>query len=120
MKFLVSVLLIALLSFSAGLYFPWWTIAIASFVVTALIKQSHVMSLITGFLSIFLLWSVTAFIISYNNDDILAHKVSQIIIKMDNPLMLVLMTGLLGGLIAGLAALAGSFLTKHRQVTVNS
>ena len=120
MKFLVSVFLIAMLSFAAGLYFPWWTIAIAAFLVTALIKQSHLLSFVTGFVSIFLLWSVVAFIISYNNDDILAHTLSQIIIKMDNPLLLVLITGLLGGVVAGLAALAGSFVRKRKRVTAEN
>lgn len=109
MKFIVSVLLIAMLSFAFSLYFPWWTIAIAAFIVTALIRQSPGISLLTGFLAVFLLWSITAFIISYNNEDILAHKISQLIIQMDNPLLLVLATGLIGGVVGGLAALAGSF-----------
>jgi hypothetical protein len=113
MKFFVSLLLIAMLSFAACLFLPWWAIAIAAFLVTALIRQSPVYAFLAGFLSIFLLWSIMALLISYNNDDILAHKVSQLIIQMDNPLLLVLVTGLLGGIVAGLAALAGSFVRKR-------
>ena len=115
MKFFVSLLLIALLSFAACLFLPWWAIAIAAFLVTALIRQAPVYAFLAGFLSIFLLWSIMAFIISYNNDDILAHKVSQLIIQVDNPLLLVLVTGLLGGIVAGLAALAGSFIRKRND-----
>ena len=113
MKFFVSLLLIAMLSFAACLFLPWWAIAIAAFLVTALIRQAPVYAFLAGFLSIFLLWSVMALIISYNNDDILAHKVSQLIIQVDNPLLLVLVTGLLGGIVAGLAALAGSFVRSR-------
>src|SRR5688500_10737239 len=115
MKFFVSLLLIALLSFAACLFLPWWAIAIAAFLVTALIRQAPVYAFLAGFLSIFLLWSIMAFIISYSNDDILAHKVSQLIIQVDNPLLLVLVTGLLGGIVAGLAALAGSFIRKRND-----
>ena len=112
MKFIVSVLLIALLSFSACLYFPWWTIAIAAFIVTAFIQQAPFSAFLSGFCSVFLLWAILAFIISFNNEDILAHKVSQLILQMDNPPLLILVTGLLGGVIAGLAGLAGSFVRK--------
>ena len=113
MKFFVSLLLIAMLSFAACLFLPWWAIAIAAFVVTALIQQPPVYAFLAGFISIFLFWSAMAFIISYNNDDILAHKVSQLIIQMDNPLLLILVTGLLGGIVAGVAGLAGSFVRKR-------
>ena len=56
MKFFVSLLLTALLSFAAGLYLPWWSIAIAAFIVAALIPQSAVKSFLTGFTALFLLW----------------------------------------------------------------
>jgi hypothetical protein len=115
MKFLVSVFLIALLSFAASLYLPWWSVAIAAFLVIALIHQSPLPAFFAGFLSVFLLWSILAFIISYRNDDILAGKVSQLIIRMDNPLLLVLITGLIGGITAGLAALSASFIRKPQE-----
>src|SRR5687768_17244418 len=112
MKFFVSILLIALLSFAACLYLPWWSVAIAAFLVIALIHQSPLPAFFAGFISVFLLWSILAFLISYRNDDILAHKVSQLILQMDNPPLLVLATGLIGGITGGLAALAASFIRK--------
>jgi hypothetical protein len=115
MKFFVSVLLIAVLSFAACLYLPWWSVAIAAFLVIALIHQSPLPAFFAGFIAVFLLWSILAFIISYRNDDILAHKVSQLIITVDNPLLLVLITGLIGGITGGLAALAASFIRKPQE-----
>ena len=53
-----------------------------------------------------------ALYISSKNDDILAHKISLIILKTDSPFSLVLLTGLIGALVAGFAALAGSFLRR--------
>jgi hypothetical protein len=115
MKFIVSILLIAILSFAACLYLPWWSIAIAAFLVTALIPQSPGTSFLTGFLALFLLWGILSFWISSGNEHILAHKVSLIILNIDNPYLLMIAAALTGGVVAGFAALAASFLRKKKS-----
>jgi hypothetical protein len=114
MKFLISLLLTAILSFAACLYFPWWSIAIVAFLVAAIIPQKAGKAFITGFLALFLLWGGLSFWISNNNEHLLAHKVSVLILKMDNPYVLILATALIGALVAGFAALSGSFLRKSK------
>lgn len=115
MKFIVSVLLIMALSFAACLYLPWWIIAVVAFIVAVAIPQRPMKSFVTGFFALLLLWSGLSFWISNNNDHILAHKVSLLIMKMDNPWLLILITGLVGGLVAGLAAISGSYLRSRRR-----
>ncbi len=112
MKFIVSILLIALLSVTACLYLPWWSIAIVSFIVAAAIPQKPWRSFLTGFIALFLLWVSLSWFISSNNNHLLAHRVSLIIIKTDSPLFLILITALIGSLVAGFAALAGSFVRR--------
>ena len=51
---------------------------------------------------------------SNNNEHILAHKVSLLILKMDNPYLLILATAVIGALVAGFAALSGSYLRKRK------
>ena len=114
MKLLVAIILTALLSFIGGLYLPWWSIAIAACLVAALIPQRPGKAFVTAFIALFVLWGGLSFWISNNNDQILAHKVSQVIIKMDNPVLLVLATALIGALVAGFAALTGSYLRKSK------
>jgi len=109
MKLITSIFLIALLSFTTCLYFPWWSIAIVAFAVTALLRQAPLPAFITGFTSLFLLWGILSFWISKNNHNILAHKVSVLILKTDNPFLLVFATALIGALVAGFAALAGAY-----------
>ncbi len=116
MKFLVSVLLIAIVAFVACLYLPWWSIAFVAFLVITLIPQKPLQAFMAGFVAIFTLWSVMAFIISYKNDHILVHKISMIILKINSPLALMLLTGLIGALVAGFAALAGSYVRKGREI----
>ena len=113
MKFFISLVLIALLSMAACLYFPWWVIAIVAFIVATLIPQKPVWSFLAGFTALFLLWGLLAFYLSSNNNHILAHKMSQVVLKKDSPLLLLLATAIIGALVAGFAALAGSYVRRR-------
>ncbi|MEO8962102.1 MAG: hypothetical protein ABI325_09485 [Ginsengibacter sp.] len=110
MKFAASTLLILLFSFLACLYFPWWSIAVIAFVVSLLIPQKPGVAFFSGFAALFLLWGILSFWISTNNEHILAHRVSLLILKTDSPFLLILITALIGALVGGLAALTGSFI----------
>ena len=114
MKFTISLIITAILSFAACLYLPWWSIAIAAFIVAALIPQKPTRAFLTAFLALLLLWGGLSFWISNNNDHLLAHKVSLLFLKMDNPYLLILATAIIGALVAGFAALSGSYLRRSK------
>jgi hypothetical protein len=115
MKFIISILLIALLSFAAGLYLPWWSLALVAFVVAALIHQRAGKAFLSGFLGLFLLWGILAFVIDQNNDHLLSTKISELLGLGGNWFVLILITGIISGLVAGLAAMAGSFIRTSRN-----
>ena len=108
MKFLVSVLITMSLSFGTCLYFPWWSIALVSFIVSVFIPQKAWVSFIAGFISLFFLWYIMSFLISAGNENILAHRISLLILKSDSPYYLILLTAFIGGIVAGMAALSGA------------
>ncbi len=112
MKFIISLLLTALLSFAACLYLPWWVIAPVAFLVAAVTGLVPGRAFLAGFLAIFLLWATLSFKMSAANDHILAHKVAQLLFKTDSPYLLIAITAFIGGLVAGFAALAGAFTRK--------
>ena len=112
MKFTISLILTMLLSAAICLYFPWWTIAIVAFLVAVVIPQKAGWAFLAAFTALTLLWGGLSFYISSNNNHILVHKVSMIILKMDNPLVLFTATAMIGGLVAGFAAMSGSYLRK--------
>jgi hypothetical protein len=107
MKFIVSIVVTALLAFSMGLILPWWSVAIAGLISGALIPQKLLLALLSSFLAVFLLWGIMALYISISNDHILAHRISILVLKKDNPILLVVFTGLLGGITAGISSLTG-------------
>ena len=114
MKFLVATLLIALLSFLCGLYLPWWAFAVAALAISAFIPQKPGMAFLSGFLALFLLWGLLALGIDLPNKSILSSRIAQVLPLGGSSLLLILVTGFIGALVGGMAALTGSFLQKMR------
>jgi hypothetical protein len=75
-----------------------------SFIVAAIIPQTPFMSFFSGFLALFLSYWISA-----NNNHILAHRVSLLILKTDSPFLLIISSALIGALVAGFAALTASY-----------
>ena len=110
MKFLTATILTAILAFISGLFLPWWGIAITSLLVAVLVHQKAGKAFLSGLLGVFLLWVGLAWWIDMKNNGILSKKIATILPLGGNTILLILVTGLIGGLIAGFAAISGSFL----------
>ena len=115
MKFAVTTLLIALLSFLSGLYLPWWCFALAAAGISALIPQRPLWAFLAGFLALFLLWGGLAWGIDAANNNILSAKIAQILPLGGSSHLLVGVTALVGALVGGGSSLCGSFLTTTRK-----
>ncbi len=111
MKFFISLFVTGLLAFACGLYLPWWSVAIAAFIVASLIYQSPLRSFLTGFCAIMLLWFVLILIINAANGNILADRIS-LVMGIGGPYMLVILSCVIGAVTGGLGALTGSLLRK--------
>ena len=107
MKFFVAVILTALLAFISGLFLPWWGIAITSLLVAILVHQKAGKAFLAGLLGVFLLWGALAFWIDSKNDGVLSKKIASVLPLGGNSILLILVTGLIGGLVAGMAAMSG-------------
>ncbi|HEX7845122.1 MAG TPA: hypothetical protein VF476_04920 [Chitinophagaceae bacterium] len=110
MKLLVAVVLTALLAFIAGLYLPWWSLAVAAFIVAALVHQHAGKAFLSGFLGVFILWGGLAWWIDMKNDGVLSTRIAELLKLGPNSLLLILVTAFIGGLVAGFSAMTGSFL----------
>lgn len=117
MKFIVSILLTALLGYVAPLYMTWWSFAITSFIVAIAIHQKPLKSFGAGFLAMFLLWGIMAMMIDSSNDHLLSKKVAEILPLGGSSFMIIFLTALIGGLISGLAALTGSFTRGAKKLS---
>lgn len=111
MKFFVSIFITGLLAFACGLYLPWWSVALAAFIVASLIYQPPLRSFMTGFCAILLLWFGLILKINADNENILADRVSQVM-GMGGSFILVIISSVIGAITGGLGALTGSYLRK--------
>ena len=112
LKYVLSIVVTALLAFVLGLYLPWWGIAIAAFLVSAAIPQKPTFSFLSGFLGVFLLWEVLAWWIDNKNNGILSQKVAALLGLGNSSVLLIVITSVVGALVAGFAALAGTYLRR--------
>ncbi|MEP6467779.1 MAG: hypothetical protein ABJB05_15825 [Parafilimonas sp.] len=115
MKFIVVVLLTALLGYAAPLYFTWWSFAVCSFIVALFIHQKPFIAFVATFLGLFLLWGIMAMIIDNANNHLLSQKVAQVLPLNGSSILLILITALIGGLVSGFAGLAGSLVRKYNS-----
>jgi hypothetical protein len=110
MKFIVSVILILLLAFISGLFLPWWGIAIAALLVALIIPQRPWKSFLSGFFAVFLLWVLLAWWIDMKNNGVLSQRMSELLPLGGSRILLILVTGFVGAIVAGFAALTGAYL----------
>jgi hypothetical protein len=111
MKFFIQLIVIALLAFVFELILPWWSIALAAAIGGYFLKSN--INFLAGFLGIAVLWIAYAFIISSNAAAPLADRVAAIFSVNKN--LLIILTGVIGGLVGGFAAMAGAALKKEKK-----
>lgn len=110
----MSVLLVIVLGMVAGMFLPWWSIAVVAFLVGVLMGQSVGLGFLSGFLGVFLLWGCLAIWIDVKNQSILSHKVAALFPLGGSSFLLILVTAFVGALVGGFAALSGSALRPRK------
>ena len=107
-KTLVNLIFTVVLAwlFSA-LSMDWWSAMLAAALAAYIIPLKGFKVFIMPFLGVFLYWSICAYLISSANDFILAKQIGVLFSLGENPYAVVLISGLIGGLAAGIAALFG-------------
>jgi hypothetical protein len=112
LKYILSIVVTGLVAFVIGLYMPWWGIAIAAFLVSAAIPQKPAFSFLSGFLGVFLLWEVLAWWIDNKNNGILSQKIASVLPLGGSSVLLIVITSVIGGIVAGFGALAGTYMRR--------
>jgi len=92
-------------------FLPWWSIVFAGFIFGFLIEQSARAAFIYGYLGIFLLWGGAALFIYIVNDAILAQRLASLM-GLPHGILVVIITGIAGGVISGLSALSANYLQQ--------
>ena len=95
------------------LFLPWWIIAPIATGLAFWKAKSAGYAFVSGFGAIFSLWILVGLFHSIPNENLLANRVGQILMLPQssfNWIFVLLITGLIGGLVAGFSALSGYYL----------
>jgi len=106
-KHIVHFIAVIVLAFLFTKILPWWSIMIVCIVVGLRIPLKKSAVFFVPFLAIALLWIIQAFLLSNTNDFILAKKIAQLLSLGGNAYLLILVTGIVGGLAGGVAGIFG-------------
>lgn len=113
MKFLIQLISIAAVTFILQSFFPWWSLAIGAFIIGYFFNSGAGKSFLAGFLGVGLLWIILALLIDFQTSSILSEKISQLF-PGKSVIVLFLVTGIVGGLSGGLAAMTGAILQTKK------
>lgn len=113
MRFVLSVILIAVLSAVAEYFLPWWTIAVVAFLVSLLTLMRPGKAFLAGFCGVALCWLIAALLRDIPNEHILSVRMAALF-HLPNYALFIVVTIVVGGLVGGLAAWAGSLLRPAR------
>ena len=111
-NFIATLVLAILLS----LVLPWWSVMTAALATSLFIPLKKMATFFVPFLAILLFWVVYCFILSSTNDYTLAKRISELLYLGGNPYLLIMITGIVGGLAAGIAAVFGKQLSLATNI----
>ena len=104
-------LIILILSLASGFFLPWWVVAIAAFLTAVFIGKTSGQSFWSGFAAVFVAWMALALFKTVPNNHILAGRVATMF-QLPNWILVLVITGFIGGLVGGMSAWSGVLLKK--------
>ena len=110
-NFIATLLFAALFSMTL----PWWGIMLAALLSAFLFPLKKAAVFFVPFLAVFLFWGVYCFVLGSSNDFILAKKIALLFQLNGNPYLLIVLTGVVGGIAAGVSAWLGKELHALRK-----
>lgn len=108
LNFVITLIIALLLS----PYLPWWSVMVAGFVSALFFSLKKAAVFFVPFLAVFLFFVLYAYMLSSVNNFILAKKIAILLPLGGDPFVLILVTGLIGGLATGVAAMLGKQLSN--------
>ena len=111
MKLIIRIIAIGALTYFASPFGDWWVSMVVSFLICFLMPSNGLIAFIGGFLGVGLVWLGYSWSLDVQNESVFSTKIAEVM-KMGEPLMLILISGAIGGIAGGFAAMTGSSFRK--------
>lgn len=109
MKFFLRLILIGILTYFVSMIAPWWIIIIIGLLSGLTISGASLPVFMSGFLGVGMVWMGYAWKLDSENDSRFSTMISEIM-RINDPLLLIVLTGVIGGLCGGFSAMTGSLI----------
>jgi len=112
MHMFIRILLIALLCALVQTYLPWWSCAVIAFSVEAVFGKGR-LGFFSGFYGVAAAWMVLAAYIDHSSGSVLTYRILELFKLPAMAMVLIIVTGLVGGIAGGLSSMAGSWVNAY-------
>ncbi len=110
-KNIINFIATIVLAYVLSLFLPWWSVMTAALATSLFISLKKAAVFFVPFLAIVIFWFVLSYFLSSANDFTLAKRIAVLLPLSGNPYVLMLVTCIVGGLAAGIAAIFGKQLS---------
>lgn len=108
----MALLILFVATLVGGYIFPWWWPAVAAYAVGFWLPRRAGPAFLSGFMGTALAWGCLAGFLDWRNHQVLSTRMADLF-HLPSGIALVALTGILGGLMGGLAAWAGFALRAY-------
>ena len=111
-RFWLRTLLIIIAIAIHQIFLPWWGLVLACMLSGYLTVSMGKSAFLSGFGAAFLTWGLVALYMDLQNNSLLSSKVIRLLPVPEIPVILVIITAMLGGLMGGFACKAGDLFRR--------
>lgn len=104
-------LLIAIFSFIAQMFLPWWSLAIVAFVLAFLLGKKASKTFLSAFFGCGIVWLLMTFYSHFAKGDLMTNRIAALL-SLHGTVMLYAGSFLIAAIVGGLAAISGFFLRE--------
>tara|TARA_R110000868_G_scaffold148199_1_gene369926 strand:- start:158 stop:520 length:363 start_codon:yes stop_codon:yes gene_type:complete len=110
MNLFLRVVLIIGLSYAAQTFFPWWSAVVVALLVEAILGKGDNTSFFSGFYGIAIPWIIISAYIDIKSESILTVRILELFKLPQFSSVLIVLTGLIGGLVGGVSSMVGGWI----------
>ncbi len=114
MNMLIRVMLIAGLGAVAQYHLPWWSVVLIALLVELLVGKGDRDAFFSGFYGVSIPWIALSAYIDVKSESILSVRILELFKLPQLGIVMVILTGLIGGMAGGIGSLCGGWLKALR------
>jgi hypothetical protein len=115
MHWLLSSLVMAVLTSALSILLPWWILCVICFLGGILGQKKAAISFLMGFVAIAISWGSLIIWLDVKNKHILSSRLASVFPLGGNPVYFILISILIGSLLGGLSCLSGSLFVQPKS-----